>query len=241
MKDDFYIGYQKGAPRGLARFVAAAAAIIFAAVAITAGVIVWTENSPGDGYYAFGNPEVFEGTIRSVPVLHVALDAQAGGRVALLVGKGKHGAPDSIATANGKRVRLKATRIERDGTLMLETGGVTESPGDSAEPIVPPADLRTSIRFVGELVDSKCYLGVMNPGRGKVHRGCAAECLRGGVPPALLIHDENGEAHVVILTPADSAVPADPEWAARHVSATGALQRIDGIPVLTYTMLELAD
>ena len=26
----------------------------------------------------------------------------------------------------------------------------------------------------------------MNPGRGKVHRDCAARCLSGGIPPALL-------------------------------------------------------
>ena len=40
--------------------------------------------------------------------------------------------------------------------------------------------------LAGEIVDSKCYLGVMNPGRGKVHRDCAARCLSGGIPPALL-------------------------------------------------------
>jgi hypothetical protein len=27
--------------------------------------------------------------------------------------------------------------------------------------------------LTGEIVDSKCYLGVMNPGQGKVHRDCA--------------------------------------------------------------------
>ena len=41
----------------------------------------------------------------------------------------------------------------------------------------------------GEIVDSKCYLGVMNPGRSKVHRDCAARCLRGGIPPMLVTAD----------------------------------------------------
>ena len=40
--------------------------------------------------------------------------------------------------------------------------------------------------LTGEIVDSKCYLGVMNPGRGKVHRDCASRCVSGGIPPALL-------------------------------------------------------
>lgn len=32
-------------------------------------------------------------------------------------------------------------------------------------------------------MDSKCYLGVMNPGKGKVHRDCASRCISGGIPP----------------------------------------------------------
>jgi hypothetical protein len=43
--------------------------------------------------------------------------------------------------------------------------------------------------MTGEIVDSKCYLGVMNPGRGKVHRDCAARCLSGGVPPIFITTD----------------------------------------------------
>ena len=37
--------------------------------------------------------------------------------------------------------------------------------------------------LIGEIVDSKRYLGVMNPGNGKVHRDCAVRCLSGGIPP----------------------------------------------------------
>src|SRR6266496_5186212 len=42
------------------------------------------------------------------------------------------------------------------------------------------------VTVTGEIVDSKCYLGVMNPGQGKVHRDCAARCLSGGTPPLLV-------------------------------------------------------
>ena len=41
--------------------------------------------------------------------------------------------------------------------------------------------------FVGEIVDSKCFLGVMNPGRLTPHRACAIRCISGGVPPVLLV------------------------------------------------------
>jgi hypothetical protein len=35
----------------------------------------------------------------------------------------------------------------------------------------------------GEIVDAKCWLGVMKPGAGKSHRACASLCIRGGIPP----------------------------------------------------------
>jgi hypothetical protein len=46
-----------------------------------------------------------------------------------------------------------------------------------------------AVTLTGEIVDSKCYLGVMNPGRTKVHRDCAARCISGGIPPALVTSD----------------------------------------------------
>jgi hypothetical protein len=45
------------------------------------------------------------------------------------------------------------------------------------------------VTLSGEIVDSKCYLGVMNPGQGKVHRDCAARCLSGGIPPIFITTD----------------------------------------------------
>ena len=52
----------------------------------------------------------------------------------------------------------------------------------------------------GEIVDGKCYLGVMNPGSGKVHRDCAARCLSGGVPILFATNDFRGEPAVLQLT-----------------------------------------
>src|SRR5258708_24539109 len=47
------------------------------------------------------------------------------------------------------------------------------------------------VTVTGEIVDSKCYLGVMNPGQGKVHRDCAARCLSGGTPPIFVTTEGN--------------------------------------------------
>ena len=55
----------------------------------------------------------------------------------------------------------------------------------------------------GEIVDGKCYLGVMNPGSGKVHRDCAARCLSGGVPILFATNNFRGEPAVLQLTDLD--------------------------------------
>jgi len=47
---------------------------------------------------------------------------------------------------------------------------------------LPSTSLGTQT-LVGEIVDSKCFLGVMNPGQLTTHRACAIRCISGGVRP----------------------------------------------------------
>ena len=56
---------------------------------------------------------------------------------------------------------------------------------------------------VGEIVDSKCWLGVMKPARLKPHRACATRCISGGIPPLLLVQDERGHTLHYLLAGAD--------------------------------------
>ena len=57
--------------------------------------------------------------------------------------------------------------------------------------------------LVGEIVDSKCYLGVMNPGEMKPHRDCAVRCLSGGVPPLFIVKNGAGESSLLWLVGVD--------------------------------------
>jgi hypothetical protein len=82
--------------------------------------------------------------------------------------------------------------------------------------------------FRGEIVDSKCYLGVMKPGEGKTHRSCASLCLRGGIPPALRVEgDARTEPGLLLLVDADGH-PLGPRvlpWVAQPVEITGQVTR----------------
>jgi hypothetical protein len=224
MSDEFYIGYRKTAPPKMARLVMGVASGILIAAVVVAVVIGAGQNPAGDGRYAFGAIESFEGDLIAEPVPHLELAGDAGARRAILVDQGKHGIPDYARDAMGRRVRFDATRIERHGILMLELAGPDrfEVIGDVSSP--PPPNAATQITtLLGELVDTKCYLGVMNPGQGKVHRGCAAECLRGGVQPGLLVRAEDGTARVVLIDATPGAI--NPEWAGRTLSISGTTQQ----------------
>ncbi len=240
MNDEFYIGYRKVAPPRLARFVAVVAGSVAVAVIAAALMAGGAQQPAGNGSFAFGNPETIEGTVHAEPVLHIAVSP--GDHAALVVDQGKHGPPEYVTRAAGKRIRMQSTRIERDGLVLLETKGPDEFEvvGDASSGESALEQRSESIQLTGELVDTKCYLGVMNPGRGKVHRGCAAECLRGGVPPGLLIREPDGTSRVIVLQPADGAATVNPEWAARTIVVGGVLHQIDGLDVLTYERLELS-
>ncbi len=54
-------------------------------------------------------------------------------------------------------------------------------------------------KIKGEIIDPKCYFGVMKPGEGKVHRDCAIRCILGGIPPVLKVMNENGEKNYYLI------------------------------------------
>lgn len=223
MSDEFYIGYRKVAPQNTSRFVARMAVAFVLVATCLSFAFGALQNPPGDGHFAFGTVESFEGQLlEGASMQYVAIQDRGESRLAILVNQGKHGIPDYAREAINHRVRFDATRIERDGVLMLELSGrdrfeVLDKVFIKVNtPIIPPTTL------VGELVDTKCYLGVMNPGQGKVHRGCAAECLRGGVPPGLLVRNEGGVARVVLVGAAPGTI--DPEWAGRMLEISGAVR-----------------
>ena len=206
--NDFYVGYLPKAPSSLRRFVRrviAALAVLTLAAALT---LVLAQMPFAHSSFEYGSLRSFEGVVAASP--YPALLVQRPGETGqaakdsqyLLVARGKYGADGVVAGFDGQRVRLQGQLIYRDGATMVEV-----VPGSIVAVGAAPAG-REALRDLGpvtlsgEIVDSKCYLGVMNPGAGKVHRDCAARCLGGGVPPVfasaggemLLLVGPNGQA-----------------------------------------------
>jgi hypothetical protein len=61
------------------------------------------------------------------------------------------------------------------------------------------------VRLNGEIIDSKCYLGAMKPGGGKIHRACARLCLLGGIPPMFVAKNAEGTRYGYLLMNSDGS------------------------------------
>src|ERR1051326_7915991 len=199
---DFYVGYLPKAPVGIARFVRAIILIVAGVAVCVALVLVKGQRPFSNSAFEYGKISTFEGTVEGSPYPSLLLDrpgkvgnAQEHSRY-LLVAPGKHGADSVVAGLDAKRVRLSGQLIYRDGGIMIEVqpGSITHLRDGS--PFATIKDLG-NVTLSGEIVDSKCYLGVMNPGQGKVHRDCASRCLSGGIPP-LFVDLDNGEQYLLV-------------------------------------------
>jgi len=199
MNDDFYVGYVPRAPAVLGKRIKwIAIGLVIAGVAVGAALII--DQAPfADSKFEYGIYHDYTGVIEEWPYPILRTDNTG----FLLVGTGKHGVSEAVRALQGKRVRLKASLIERGQDRMLEV--VPDSLHETGADL--PADARQTdlgpVRLRGEIVDSKCYLGVMNPGNGKVHRDCAVRCISGGAPPAFIARDASGETRVLLLTGSD--------------------------------------
>jgi hypothetical protein len=195
--DEFYIGYDPPMPARMAarvRRVVTATASVAVAVAVTATAF---HHRLAEAAFEYGRPQELSGVFRRAPYPRIEVD----GRSAWLVSRGKAGGEKALAEVPDGAVTLQGTLIERGSHRMFEIVPDTVTSGANAvDPDPPPKALSAEeVTLYGEIVDSKCFLGVMNPGEGTVHRDCARVCLRGGIPPMLLIRSARAEEALVLL------------------------------------------
>lgn len=207
-RDEFFIGYAPPMPPRLARFVTRIVAVLACGVLMWAVIVAAGHVPLEGGIFEFGHPQPFAGTIveRPYPALRLDEAGQNATPWLLLVAPGKRGADALVLGLDGRRVTLIGTRIVRGTRTMVEVEPASLVAGERAEPRLTAAAMRTEsfggqpVKVRGEIVDSKCFLGVMVPGSGKPHKDCASLCLRGGIPPALWVHDQSGQSSLLLLT-----------------------------------------
>ena len=229
--NEFYVGYLPKAPDGLARFVKPMVTGLIAMALVVSLALVFAQHPFPTSNFEFGTNRTYRGLVvnRPYPELR-ASDGQY-----LLVLPGKHGAKTFADSFNGFAVEMRGSRIERGGHTMIEI--LPESArrlGQTPAQYIPHVEPLGEVTLTGEIVDSKCFLGVMNPGNGKTHRDCAARCISGGIPPAFIAKDARGVSAFMLLS-GPNGEPLHREvldYVAEPVRIRGSLIRSGGTLVL---------
>jgi hypothetical protein len=203
---EFYVGYFPRAGERLARFLRPRIVSLILILAGLAAALALLAPRLGRGMFEYGSMRDFDGRVIESPYPLLAVARPGSSRPAwsyyVLVGQGKHGAGPSVRGFGGRQVRLSGTLIHRDGSTAIEVAGSPAAgPSAGSAPLDPIEDLG-EMALTGEIVDSKCHLGVMTPGEGPTHRGCAVQCIRGGAPPLLVARDSAGRDWRFLLTDA---------------------------------------
>ena len=226
----FYVGYQPEAPLQLGHFMQRTAASLLIGTTLIALGLAKAQTGFAKSRFDFGTPSVIEGVVRATPYPSVAVIQPGSTQVRryLLSAAGKHGAQAAVAGQGGRRVRITGPLAYRDELTLLEIAATT--PIDSAvAPGERPVELGT-FELAGEVLDSKCYAGAMNPGTGKTHRACAARCLSGGIAPLLEVRGIDGKAQdVILLDSTGNPLPGVDRWAGKRVSLRGRVFRLDNL------------
>lgn len=239
-KDEFYIGYLPHAPAGLGKLMRRVIILLLSVAAILAVSLVSNQKPFYPSVYEFGQTRTFEGILheRPYPVLLVTRPGQS--RAApiysqyLLTGDGKFGAAALAQGLDGKRVRLNGALIYRDNQTMIKiSDGIITPFSDEAVRLQNGKNLGT-FELSGEIVDSQCYLGVMNPGESKPHKECAVRCISGGVPPVLVVKNFAGAAsYFVLVSTAGKMVNQEVlPFVADPIQITGQVLQYDNMMVL---------
>jgi hypothetical protein len=191
---EFYIGYQPEAPPRLARTMRRAVAVMLLGSVAIAILLLKGQLPFAASRFEYLHYNQYQGILLEWPYPLLV----SGDKSYLLVGEGKHGADHSVSGLDGTTVLVTGSLIGNGADRMIELLPGSVNPVGKAGVHREDMNLGT-VTLTGEIVDTKCYFGVMNPGRGKVHKDCAARCISGGVPPGLLVRDSRETARTILL------------------------------------------
>ena len=238
---DFYVGYL-ALPKRLRAVLIGLVALLFAIVAFDAWLFATWQPAAGDGRWA-ETPTEYVGTLvrDPYPMLRVMENGKL--RTYVVISEEKRGAEEALTGINdGATIKLNGYLIERAAMSMIQLAA-TDIRVENA-PVVPePArEIHGQITLEGEIVDSKCWLGVMRPGEGQVHKACASLCIRGGIPP-MFVTRMAGRPPITLMTTLDGGkIPVDAilDHVADPVRLSGLLEKRGDITVFKVDLSTLA-
>ncbi|MGI9544748.1 MAG: hypothetical protein ACR2MX_15910 [Cyclobacteriaceae bacterium] len=209
---EFYVGYLPKAPATYTRLVRLFVVAILVAIPLIAFLLVRFQKGFATSTYDYANLTELTGVLirNPFPALQINVSDTQGNEIVQtipLVAFGKKGAPDELGPqydvdAPQKQLSVTGNLIFYDGKTMLELKEweiLSDYSGAPPDPIVK----EKNVSLTGEILDAKCFFGVMKPSHGKPHRSCAARCISGGIPPLIAAIDPSGQQHYYLITGPD--------------------------------------
>jgi hypothetical protein len=248
--DEFYIGWEAKTAPGIGRTARRTIVFLLLLVLGAATIFACAQRLIGASVFEWGKTKTFAGVLKLEPYPHL-LVPRPGQPAALpsfssyyLVAPWKFGLQnDKLIGFDSKPVSLKGTLIYRENQTMIEVqpesisiaSSNALSAEGSAQIINQKSELiNSAVTLQGEIVDSKCFLGVMNPGQLTPHRACAIRCISGGVPPVLLVRPKGEPARYFLLVSADGK-PVNKQvldLVAEPIEITGQVERQGDLMIL---------
>jgi hypothetical protein len=249
--NDFYIGWMDKAPSSYSRYIKKAVVFLACLVILAALILSLQQKKFSTASFEFGQLTEIAGTYQHLPVpaIKVKTDNDIFGNNAWLtiplVGYGKFGAEGVIASLEkehntlleGKQVVLKGTLLYSDGKTLLQVDKNDNPLIRINQPVFNTTTQKQELGEVelkGEIIDPKCYFGVMKPGHGKPHRDCAIRCIEGGMDPVFYVRNDKGEANYYLILGADGRKINDQlkDYIAEPVSLKAKAVQVDDWTVL---------
>ena len=243
--EEFYIGWQEGAFIGVKKarkwfFISSVLLLV------TFGVTyLLVEEKFVESYFDYSNLTEIKGQVVEYPVFGIRTELEGQVITVPLVGFGKF---DALPVLNelkkqsrGKKfneieVTLRGTLIYNEDKVWMELTEGMESILLIEDRLFPPIKIESvgSQMISGEIVDPKCFFGVMNPAYNKIHRSCAIRCISGGIPPVLAIGDGQEFSDYYFVTdengqPINEAVL---QFVGTPVKLSGTVEKVDDWKVI---------
>ena len=208
--DEFYVSYIDGSlgaktKRTLKRFVIVAILLII----VSALLFSFSQKPFKNSTFELTSATKITGTFHEspYPMLRVEI-AENTFKNILLLGFGKSSAnpfleklQNEVKDLNGKTLSIEGNLIYYNGkTLIQITDDEKVTLENNSKTKIPSKETVSKMTLQGEIIDPKCYFGVMKPGKGKIHRSCAVRCISGGIPPVLATTDKNNMSQYFLLT-----------------------------------------
>jgi hypothetical protein len=209
--EPLFIGWAETPPADRRFFLRAGLGLTASTAALGLGLAA-LQGAPGKGNWDPDAVREWRGIVQGQPYAMLRTHDLGGGpRTALLSCLGKCGVAARIGALAGMPVVIKGSLIQRGVHSMIAVDEVGDWIRRDERAAVDPAlafpELTPlgDIQLAGEILDSKCWFGAMRPSTGKVHKACAALCIRGGIPPAFYARGPQQQEVLMIMASAGRA------------------------------------